>query len=243
MPKLTIIIVNHNSAEILECIKSVYLTVKVQFEVFVVDNKSSDDSVQRIKQEFPDVNIIENSENKGYGAACNQAIKIAAGKHILILNPDIILQENTVEELLKYLEQNKEAKIVSCKLKNPDGTLQDSYRKFPTIWGLLKRQLKTRFRTKNIIAQEFKEPTKVDWVSGAFMLLRNKYYFDERYFLYFEDVDLCKTVGYVYYCPKVFATHLAKRQSAKNIKLIIWHIKSAMQYFAKTIHNYIYKLE
>lgn len=243
MLKLTIIIVNYNCPEILECLNSVYSTIKTPFEIFVVDNKSLDNSVARIKQAFPDVKIIENLENKGYGCACNQAMRIACGKHILILNPDIILEENTIDELLKYLEQNKEAKIVSCKLKNSDGTIQDSYRKFPTIFGLLKRQIKTRFRTKKIEVDKIKVPTKVDWVSGALMLLREKYYFDERYFLYFEDVDLCKTVGNVYYYPKVFATHLAKRESAKNFKLILWHIKSAMQYFVKTILKYLYKLQ
>src|SRR3989338_3204187 len=105
MQKITVVVVNHNSQEIIECLKSVYSTIKAQFEVFVVDNNSSDDSVARIKKEFLKVKIIENTENKGYGKACNQAIKIAQGKHILILNPDIILEKNTVEELLKYLEQ------------------------------------------------------------------------------------------------------------------------------------------
>jgi len=233
MQKITVVVVNHNSQEIIECLKSVYSTIKAQFEVFVVDNNSSDDSVARIKKEFLKVKIIENTENKGYGKACNQAIKIAQGKHILILNPDIILEKNTVEKLLNYLEQNKDAKIVSCKLKNSDESVQDSHREFPTISGLLKRQIKTRFRTKKIETKEIFEPTKVDWVSGAFMLMRDKYYFDERFFLYFEDVDLCKTIGDVYYYPLVSATHLAKRESSKSFKLIILHIKSMIQYFSK----------
>ena len=233
MPTLSIITVNYNSTEILECLKSVYSTIKTSFETIIVDNNSKDDSVARIKKEFPQVKIIENTENRGYGAACNQAIKIAKGKHILILNPDIILEKNTIDELLKYLEQNKEAKIVSCKLKNQDGTMQDSCREFPTIFSIISRQIKTRFRTRKASQEEIKEPTRVDWVSGAFMLMREKYYFDERYFLYFEDVDLCKTVGNVYYYPKVSAQHLAKRESAKNPKLTFLHAKSAMQYFLK----------
>ncbi|MBI4140696.1 glycosyltransferase family 2 protein [Candidatus Woesearchaeota archaeon] len=193
----------------------------------VVDNNSKDNSVAKIKKEFPQTEIIENKTNKGYGAACNQAIKIAQGNHTLILNPDITLETNTVEELLKYLEQNKEAKIVSCKLENANGTLQDSFREFPTIISLLRRQFKAITTKESIL------PQKVDWVSGALMLLRDKYYFDERFFLYFEDVDLCKTVGNVYYYPLVSATHTAQRESKQNLKLAILHAKSALKYFLK----------
>lgn len=235
--QLTIITVNYNSSEIFECLKSVYSTVKSSFELVVVDNNSTDDSVAKIKKEFPTAKIIENKANKGYGRACNQAIKIASGKHILILNPDIILEKNTVDELLKYLEENKQAKIVSCKLKNSDGTIQDSFREFPTLFTLLKRQVQTRFRAKKITAEEINTPTKVDWVSGALMLMRDKYYFDERFFMYFEDVDLCKTIGDVYYYPAVSATHIAKRESAKSLKLVLWHAKSAIQYFTKHIYK------
>ena len=234
---LTAVIINYNSKEILTCIKSVHSTIKLPFEVIVVDNNSTNDSVAQIKKEFPKVKIIENDANKGYGKACNQAIQLAQGKHILILNPDIVLEKNTVKWMLKYLEENKEAKIVSCRLKNSDGTTQDSFRKFPTIWSLLIRQIKTLFRTKKITAQEISEPTKVNWVSGALMLMREKYYFDERYFMYFEDVDLCKTIGNVYYYPAVFAMHTAHRESARNWKLTILHAKSAMQYFVKDKNN------
>ena len=231
---LTAIIINYNSAEIFECIKSVYSTIKTSFETIVVDNNSTDDSVIKIKKEFPQVKIIENKENKGYGRACNQAIQIEQGKEILSLNPEIILEDNTVEELLKYLDENKQAKIVSCRLKNPDGTVQDSFREFPTIWSLFTRQFK-RFTIQNLTAKEITAPTKVDWVSGALMLMRDKYYFDERYFMYFEDVDLCKTIGNVYYYPLVSATHIAYRESARKWKLTAQHIKSAMQYFIKQL--------
>ncbi len=227
MKTLCIIIVNYNSKEILECLQSVYSNINVPFETIIVDNNSKDNSVAQVKEKFPQTIIIENKTNKGYGTACNQAIKIAKGKHILILNPDIVLEKNTVEELLKYLEENKNAKIVSCKLKNHDGTVQNSFREFPTITNIIKRQFSSQ-KPKDI-----KAPTKVDWVSGAFMLLREKYYFDERFFLYFEDVDLCKTTGEVYYYPHVSATHLAKRESKQNLRLAIIHAKSAMQYFLK----------
>lgn len=227
MQMLSTIIITYNSQEILNCLTSIYSTITTHFETIVVDNNSSDDSVEKIREQFPELKIIKNNINKGYGAACNQAIKVAQGKHILILNPDIVLEENTVEELLKYIEQNREAKIVSCKLKNADGTVQDSFRKFPTIASLILRQ----FISKNI--KELTAPTKVDWVSGAFMLMRDKYYFDEKFFLYFEDVDLCKTVGDVYYYPLISATHLARRESKRNFKLAIIHAKSALKYFSK----------
>lgn len=237
MPKLSVIIVTYNSKEIISCIESVYATLHFPFEIIMVDNHSSDDVAKKIRDIYPDVTVIENTTNKGYGTACNQAIKIACGKHILILNPDIILEQNTVAELLSYLTKNKRAKIVSCKLKNADGTTQDSFREFPAITLLLKRQINTRFRTKNNTAKEPSKPCKVDWVSGAFMLLRDKYYFDERFFLYFEDVDLCKTIDDVYYYPHVSAQHTAKRESARNLKLTFFHAQSALRYFLK--HSFI----
>lgn len=233
MPTLSIIIITHNSKEIIACLRSVYSNVTIPFETIVVDNDSHDDSVARIKETFPQTKIIANKINKGYGAACNQAITIAQGNYILILNPDILLEKNTIPELLKYAHENREARIISCTLKNSDGTVQDSFRTFPTILSLLKRQITTRFRTKRIIPNEVTMPQKVDWISGAFMLLKDRYYFDERFFLYFEDVDLCKTIGNVYYYPGTSATHLAKRESARNLKLTYWHAKSAVQYFFK----------
>ena len=141
MIQLTTIVINHNSKEIFNCLESIYSTISVPFETIIVDNNSTDHALAQIKKQFPETKIIENTVNKSYGTACNQAIKIANCKHLLILNPDIILEKNTVTELLKYIDDNKEAKIVSCKLKNSDGSIQDSFREFPTIKNLLKRQL------------------------------------------------------------------------------------------------------
>lgn len=236
MIELSIVSVIHKPEQIPDClnsISSVYNTVNAPFETILVANKSSDFSTEIFNKKFHDLKIIENKENRGYGTACNQGVSIAKGKRILILNPDIILKENTINELLKYLDDNNDAKIVACKLNNPDGTTQDSHREFPTITSLIGRQFSTLFRRKKIIAQDVSQPTKVDWVSGAFMLMRNKYYFDEKFFLYFEDVDLCKRIGGVYYYPLVSATHLTQRESSKNLKFITIHLKSMIHYFAK----------
>src|SRR3989344_1023856 len=102
MIPLSIIIINYRSPDILHCLQSIYSSLTLPFEIIVVDNHSRDGAVAKIKETFPRTTIIENTINKGYGAACNQAIKIANGKHVLILNPDIILEQNTIQELLHY---------------------------------------------------------------------------------------------------------------------------------------------
>lgn len=185
--------------------------------------------------------VIENKKNVGYGKACNQGMRIAKGKYMLILNPDVKIDGNSLKRLVSEFEKNKKAKIVSCKLVNEDGSLQYSCRRFPTFRALIARRISVPFA--HIFRNELdkydmrdydrKEPKKVDWVSGALMLMKGKKYFDEGYFMYFEDIDLCRSVGGVYYYPAVSAVHKAERASARNLKLLLSHISSMMHYFRK----------
>lgn len=184
--------------------------------------------------------VIENKKNVGYGRACNQGMKIAKGKHMLILNPDVNIDGASLGNLISEMEKNKKANIVSCKLINEDGTLQNSCRRFPTFRALIARRMPPfRHIFREELAEyymedyDLKNPAKVDWVSGALMLMKQKYYFDERYFMYFEDVDLCRSIGGVYYYPSVSARHKAERESARSIKLLVAHLSSSFKYFLK----------
>lgn len=231
---LSIIIVNYNyGADLNECVNS----ISGNPEIIVVDNNSSDDSLQKLENKK--IKIIKNRKNLGFAKAANQGIKIAKGKNILLLNGDVILNKDSVSKTLNFLEKTKDANIVGCRLVNPDGSVQNSCRRFPTFWNLLNR--KTHLRkifpktVEHYLMKDYdrKEARKVDWVSGAFLLMKNKNLLDEKFFLYFEDTDLCKRVGNVYYFPNATAVHKKEKGSSGNLRLSLHHLKSALYYFWK----------
>ena len=119
---VSVIIVSWNTKNLLrDCIKSVIKeTIKYTFDIWVVDNNSPDDSAGMIKDEFPQVHLIANPNNKGFSAANNQALKVAAGKNLLLLNPDTVVKENAIDKMLDYIYSSKVG-IVTCKLLNTDG--------------------------------------------------------------------------------------------------------------------------
>ena len=136
MVDLSISIVNWNTKDCLEkCLSSIYENTKdIVFETAVVDNNSSDDSVQMVKSRFADVNLIENKDNVGYGAANNRAIKTAKGRHVLILNPDTIVLPGCLGEMVRFLDSRPDVGAVGPRISNPDGTFQLScIRNLPTL--------------------------------------------------------------------------------------------------------------
>lgn len=216
---------------------------KILNEIILINNNPKKDlrKVGNVNLNVPNLKIIQNKKNIGFGAACNQGMKIAKGEYMLILNPDVKIEARSLQELLKIIKQNKKANIISCKLLNEDGSLQHSCKRFPTFRALLARRIKFPFALifkkeldrYSMKEYDHKKPKKVDWVSGALMFMRKRYYFDERYFMYFEDADLCRRVGNVYYYPSVSVMHKAERQSARNIRLFFLHASSMIHYFYK----------
>ena len=146
---------------------------------------------------LPLLKVVQNKKNVGYGRACNQGMKLAAGDEMLILNPDIRVGMDDLEELLTFLKKTPAAHIVGCKLFNADGSLQNSCRTFPTLRALLARRIslfRTLFKKSldhyDLASYDHNEVRKVDWISGAFMLLRKKYPFDERLvWMQGEDIE------------------------------------------------------
>ena len=138
------------------------------------------------------------------------------------------------------MSKNKEVNIAAPKLLNDDGSVQLSCRTFPTFCLMLARNipgLKYLFskslKKHNMLDYNHDTPQKVDWVSGAFMVFRNKYFFDSRFFMYFEDVDICRRIGKVWYYPEAVAHHSAGHGSKRNINLFLSHLKSMLYYFVK----------
>lgn len=218
---LSIIIVNYNVKEfLLNLLQSIQNAKNdLSLEIIVVDNASDDGSVELVKEKYPDVNLIVNKTNIGFGAANNQALKIARGKYFLLINPDTIVKENTFKEMINFFEKNPSTGIAGCKVLNPDGTLQLACRRgFPGPWtsftkvmGLSRLFPKSKlFARYNLTYLDENQTYEVDAISGAFMMMRRELYqkiggFDQQFFMYGEDLDLCyraQKSGY-----KVFYVH------------------------------------
>ena len=204
--KLSIIIVSWNVSEKLkENLKAIYFSdlEKFDFEVFVVDNNSRDNTVDIIKKEFSQVKLITNSKNLGFAKANNQAIKQARGKYILLLNPDMRVKKNTFKNMLKWMDENPQARVAGCKLVGETGKIVKHVRCFPKIWDQLAIVLKLPHIFPKILNKylrndfDYEKSAKVDSIRGGFFLIRNntpQLQLDERYFLWFEEVDFCHQI-------------------------------------------------
>jgi GT2 family glycosyltransferase len=225
--KLSIIIVNWKVKELLEkCLISLERGTslpKEQFETIVVDNDSRDRSLEMLQRKFQEVRVITNRKNYGFARANNQAFLQAKGEYILLLNPDTVLLDKTIDAMLETLEQSPELGVVGCRLQNPDGSLQRyTGGAFPNLMNVachhlfFQRILPSSLRPPSLFLEnDTTEDREVDWISGAFMLLRkdflDEWIFDEFFFLYGEDMDLCYRIqrngGKVLYSPKASILH------------------------------------
>jgi hypothetical protein len=207
MSKLSIVIVSWNVKDLLK--KCLYSIIKHQkdlnVEVIVVDNASSDQSVEMVKQNFPLFKIIKNEENLGFAKANNQGILASNGDLILALNPDTEVMEDTLQKMVKFMEENHKVGISGCKHLNPDLTFQPSIRRFPSLFVvlLLMTKLAKLFPGNPMLYRylaldlNHKITQEVDQVAGSFFLIRKKMLdeigiFDENFFIWFEEVDMCK---------------------------------------------------
>jgi GT2 family glycosyltransferase len=250
---LSIIIVTYNSrAPVERCIASIETHEPRRAYEIVVDNDSSDGTAEAVAKRFPRARVVANDENLGYSRGVNQGIRLSSGRAILILNPDIIVREGSIDRLMEFMDEHPDAGIVGSKLVYPDGRLQYSCRSFYTVSALLLRRtfLGALFprakplRDHLLLDYDHETPRTVDWIIGACMLVRRAALekvgaMDERFFLYFEDIDWCnrmKRHGWsVYYAPSSVMTHTYERSSAKSIlrKPFLIHILSLMRYYEK----------
>lgn len=228
MLDIAIVIVSFNTKGFLKnCITSIVENVRnVSYEIIVVDNNSTDNSSEMVRKQFPKVKIIANKENAGFSKANNQGVKISQeSRYVLFLNSDTLMQQDTMEEMINFMDTHKDAGAATCRLVMPNGKIDDaSHRGFPTPWnsfcyfsGLARIFPKSRiFAGYNMGWMDLNLAHKIDVLAGAFMLLRREAgreagWWDEDYFFYGEDIDFCymlKVKGWnIYYVPKVFITH------------------------------------
>lgn len=221
---LSISIVNWNTKDILKkCLDSIYKSSYRDLEVFVVDNASTDGSNEMVKNQFPQVNLISNTQNIGFARANNQAIRSSHGKYILVLNPDVILYEDTLEQMANFMETHPQAGAIGIKLLNEDGIeLKKGYfRKFPSIPQIILfyTMLENISLKNKWLTNRYWEPIdtsnimEIPQVPGACLLAKRELaLFDERFQLFFEDVDLCyriKKSGWkMYFVSNIKAIHI-----------------------------------
>ncbi len=208
--RLSVIIVNYNVREFLHhALTSLRKAMKgIRGEIIVVDNASDDGSVEMVRSRFRDIQLIVNKSNLGFATANNIAIRHARGQAILLLNPDTVVQEDTMKVMLRFFDENPDAGIAGCKILNPDGSLQLSCRRsFPTAWVALAKISglsslfpgSRMFGRYNLTYLSPEETYEVDAVSGSFMMIRREAYdavggLDESFFMYGEDLDWCYRV-------------------------------------------------
>lgn len=252
--QLSICIVHYFSEEALQqYLKSIFDRPSSQdFEVIVVDHGSR--NMEVIKAEFPLVKFITPPRNLGFGAGLNVAVKESKGDYLFLSNPDLLAEKGGFEILIQFLKANPKCGIVGPKLQYPDGKIQESCRRFPTILDLLAHRLwwlplKKQRDHYLMRDQDLSKPVQCDWLVGASLMIKKDLFeklggFDERFFLFFEDTDLCRRVknaGFeVWYCPDSVFTHTSIRLSESQWPLIwlfkkaFWiHVVSAIRYYLK----------
>jgi len=261
-PDISLVIVNYNVKEFLSNLLTSVDKARgdLALEIFVVDNDSSDGSMAYLRRRFPQVIFIENRENVGFGRANNQAIRLARGKYTLLINPDTLIEEDTLRVMYDHMETHPMSGAAGCKILNPDGTFADeSRRTVPTPWNALGKVLglATLFPKSKAFAGYYMNwldedtPSEVPVISGSFMFFRTDILkelggFDERFFMYGEDIDLCYRLtqaGMVIdYVPSTSIIHYKGESTKKdNIDYIIIFNKALYQFFEKH-YSYSYTL-
>lgn len=247
--KVTASIVTYNSADdILVVLESLSKIELEDFEITVVDNASSDNTVNLIKAYYQNVKIIESKENMGFGAGHNLALRCIESDYHIFINPDISVESSQIKKMVSYLEENKDVVILTPKVFNPDGTEQFLPKIFPKIRYVIsgkfedKAKIFYKWRSEYTFRNRIiNEPVEIQYATGCFMVCRTSALkavggFDERYFLHFEDADLTREMlkeGRVIYNPNVYVTHVWHRDNIKNKKIGKIAIKSMKMYFKK----------
>lgn len=233
---LSIVIVSYNVSSFLDqALTTLEDSARgFEYEVFVVDNASSDDSVTMVRKKHPKVHVIANTENLGFAKANNRALKEVSGRYILLMNPDTVLRQDTLRIMMDFLDARREAGAAGCKVINPDGSLQLACRRgFPTpgvaffkLVGLSNLFPKSKkFGAYNLTYLDPDTVAEVDAISGSFMMFRKEILetvglLDEDYFMYGEDLDYCyriKQAGWnIFYVPSTEIIHF-KGESTKTV--------------------------
>jgi len=259
--ELSVGIVNTNNRDMLkDCLQSIYDTVKkTRFEIVVADNSSTDGSVEMMREHFPEVKIVSVEPRNGYGFCQNRAYEKSQGKYFLVFNEDMYVFPDALDNMMDIIKKDETIGALGCKTLNKDRTVRDNYFHFPTMFSILFDNLvpatfilpNSKFRARYFWGS-YDEAKDVDVISGCVILIPREVIekiglFDEQFFLYSDEVDLCKRIwngGWrVHYTPEGEIIHYAG-QTAKTmqVKSSIIQLQSKFKYFKKhhsTVQAYI----
>lgn len=250
---LSVVIVNYQTFELTKnTIESIFrYDYSFNYEILLVDNSSGDDSLARLRDYFKDnVKFIASAENNGFAAGNNQALKIAKGKYILLLNSDTVVWENTLEDIYQYMESHADVGATGCRVLLEDGQLDKACkRSFPnaknSFFKLFHIPTNSKDDNYNLTNLPDDEIYEIDCLTGAFMFMRAKVLdeiglLDETFFMYGEDIDLCyriKQAGWkIVYYGEAIITHFKGASSKKQKSKLIYEFHRAMYIYYKK-HN------
>jgi GT2 family glycosyltransferase len=246
---VSIILVNYNGAEILlDCLNSIQKFIDIpNHEIILVDNASSDGSVELVAAHYPHIRLVKQIENRGFGAGNNVGAKLATGEFLFLLNTDTVLVSNILPPLIQLMQADPQVGIIGPKLLNLDGSLQISVSPALGIKGEYEaRQMHQAYQNisqQSLIEQKFQEIQEVDIVVGAAFFIRSSLFhalggFDEKFFMYFEESDLCQRAQYqgykIIYTPDVHLIHLKGYSIQKTANIMaIEYRRSQLYYYQK----------
>jgi GT2 family glycosyltransferase len=257
----SVVIISFNTRELLrECIQALRREAgKLVYETIVVDNASRDSSAQMVTDEFPEVRLIRSPVNLGFAAANNRGFALARGRYVVLLNSDAFLHPHALPRAIEHMDANPGVGLGGGLLLGRDGRWTPSARMFPspvneilTLTGLSSKYRRSRLFGR--VDRTWADPLEagpVDWIPGAFAVIRRELleqlgHLDERFFLYFDDIDLCRRVkaaGYmVWYWPDIQVTHIGGesgktvrhlKMSSSGAQLTLWRMRSQLLYYRK----------
>lgn len=255
MTDVSIVVVNWNTRDVLlNCLASVYAqTQGIDFELILVDNASSDGSAEMVREEFPQVILIANSENRGFAAANNQGMQIAQGRYVLLLNPDTIVLDQAIPKTIAFADRNMDIAVVGCQVWLNETEIQQTCFSFPSLSSIFFKEtgLRRLFPKSRIFGKadygwwDRKSQMDVDVVSGMYMLVRRDAIkqvglMDEDYFVYAEEADWCsrfwKAGWRCVFIPGARIIHLdggGKSTAQTSTKMFVQHQKSLLLFFKK----------
>ncbi len=228
---------------------------EIPWELIVVDNASSDDSAAEVSRLCPDATVIVNERNRGFAAACNSGVEKAAGEFLLFLNPDVQMDPGTVENFLEVFETRDDIGLVAGRMRFPDNRFQANCRRFPTAYNLMFSRGSAMLRLfgrwlghgGEYTLPDYEKTTEIPAAAAAMVMIRKKVFddiggFDDRFFMYMEDTDLCRRLheaGFVnLYAPSVSGVHAFGRgSSAGYVRRRWYHHRSVWKYFLKYSPN------
>lgn len=259
MPLVSAIVLNTREAKrTVRCVTALLeQTIGNELEIIVVDNHSEDDSIGILRNRFgkhPNIRIVENERNRGFGQGNEAGIRHATGTYLLIINPDVTLPRNGLKRMKEVMENDPSIGMLGPQLCFPDGTIRRSFRPFPRLSDVFIKRTVLRFFFRKRLAHYLgthinpANVQDVDWLAGGCILMRRQLYddlggFDRRFFLFFEDTDLCRRIRNagkrVIYYPPVRAEDGKQRLSEGGFfsiftkKTVRIHLMSAIRYFWK----------